>query len=181
MTSGSKESSGRTSSANGKPSPSADSDYLPVTAGTALERFANSFEASARRWELVVYPTIFAFVILASYGFYLVFSLTKDMHVLAGSVDPRMALNLGRMAENVAALSVNIDTMTGTLVQMQNHMDSINGNIQSMNVSTRDISYKMNNLELMRADVHAMNMHMLQMTTDMNKFTRPESLLPFFR
>jgi hypothetical protein len=181
MTSESKDSSGRIASANGESIRSGGSDDLPVTAQTALERLARSFETSARRWELIVYPTIFGFIILASYGFFLIYSLTQDMHVLAGSIDPRMANNLGLMAENVALLSTNIETMTGTLVQMQDRMASIDGSVGNMNLSTREIAFKMNALELMRADVHAMNMHMLQMTTDMNKFTRPESLLPFFR
>lgn len=177
MTSDGRDSRGTAGSANGK----ANGEDLPLTADTALERFARSFETSARRWELIVYPTIFGFIILASYGFFLIYSLTKDMHVLAGSIDPRMAENLGLMARNVAQLSTNIGTMTDTLVQMQNRMDSIDGHMQSMDAATREIAFKMNTLELMRADVHAMNMHMLQMTTDLNKFTRPESLLPFFR
>ena len=37
-----------------------------------LERFARSFEISARRWELVVYPSLFAFIVLAAYGFFLI-------------------------------------------------------------------------------------------------------------
>ena len=34
-----------------------------------MDKFANSFEASARRWELVVYPSLLAFIVLAAYGF----------------------------------------------------------------------------------------------------------------
>ena len=38
----------------------------------AMDRLSQAFENSARRWELIVYPTLFAFIILAAYGFYLV-------------------------------------------------------------------------------------------------------------
>ncbi|MFN2168328.1 MAG: hypothetical protein ACK2U9_18960, partial [Anaerolineae bacterium] len=53
----------------------------------AIERLSQAFETSAKRWELIVYPSLFAFIILAAYGFYLVFSLAKDIHYLAISVD----------------------------------------------------------------------------------------------
>jgi hypothetical protein len=55
------------------------------TEGMALDRLSHAFETSAKRWELIVYPSMFAFIILASYGFYLVFSLAKDVHYLAMS------------------------------------------------------------------------------------------------
>ena len=44
-------------------------DELVLT-NDAMDRFVKVFEASARRWELVIYPTMLAFVILAAYGFF---------------------------------------------------------------------------------------------------------------
>lgn len=38
----------------------------------AVDRLSQAFETSAKRWELIVYPSLFAFIILAAYGFYLV-------------------------------------------------------------------------------------------------------------
>ena len=35
-----------------------------------MSQFARSFEASARRWELVVYPSLLAFIVLAIYGYH---------------------------------------------------------------------------------------------------------------
>ena len=34
----------------------------------AIDRLSQSFAASAKRWELIVYPSLFAFMILAAYG-----------------------------------------------------------------------------------------------------------------
>ena len=34
--------------------------------GNVMDQFTRSFEASARRWELVVYPSMIAFIILAA-------------------------------------------------------------------------------------------------------------------
>ena len=44
-----------------------------------LERFLQTFERSARRWEPVAYPVLLAFIVLAGYGFFPVYSLTADM------------------------------------------------------------------------------------------------------
>ena len=38
----------------------------------AFNRLSEAFETSARRWKLIVYSTLCAFIILAAYGFYLV-------------------------------------------------------------------------------------------------------------
>ncbi len=67
--------------------PNSDREPGPAegTGGMALDRLSHAFETSAKRWELIVYPSMFAFIILASYGFYLVFSLAKDVHYLAMS------------------------------------------------------------------------------------------------
>ena len=41
--------------------------------GNAMDRFVSVFEASARRWELVIYPAMLAFVVLAGRKRYLSF------------------------------------------------------------------------------------------------------------
>ena len=50
--------------------PGRESSAMAVSTTTVsdatLERFARSFEASARRWELVVYPMMLAFTVLAA-------------------------------------------------------------------------------------------------------------------
>ena len=43
----------------------------------SMDRLSEAFESSARRWELIVYPSLFAFIILAAYGFFLVYSLAS--------------------------------------------------------------------------------------------------------
>lgn len=36
---------------------------------SSFERLSKAFETSARRWELIVYPSLFGFILLAGYGF----------------------------------------------------------------------------------------------------------------
>lgn len=93
--------------------------------GDAMDRFVRSFEASARRWEMVAYPAMLAFVLLAAYGFFLIYSLSKDIHTLALGMDPDMAKNLGNMSDSVVYLSENIRTMTRRVDKMAGYVEDI--------------------------------------------------------
>ena len=103
----------------------------------------------ARRWELIVYPSLFAFIILAAYGFYLVFSLAKDVHYLAISVDSNMTVlasnmqsvsdNMGKLTANVRTMAVSVESINhkvGTLEPMLTSMDAMEQSIRGMTVTT---------------------------------------------
>jgi hypothetical protein len=174
-----------------------------VDTEAVLARFASSFETSARRWELVVYPSLFAFIVLAIYGFYLIYSLTQDMHTLARSMDPDMGRHMEEMAVNMAQLSRNIDSMNTTMDRVivslegiEGRMVKINGNMDTMELqlsaisgsmvtatsAMQEVSLKMNTLEPIRAEMNAMNANVNRMGYDVNRFTRPETMMmPFFR
>ena len=49
-----------------------EEEELPKSMAACLDNFSRTFEASARRWELVVYPSLLAFIVLAAYGFFLI-------------------------------------------------------------------------------------------------------------
>ncbi len=117
------------------------------------------FETSAKRWELIVYPSMFAFIILAAYGFYLVFSLAKDVHYMAISIDTNMtvlASNMQSMSDNVSLMSGNVRLMATsvesmatdvtTLKPMMNSMESLNQSIRLMTQTTGNMSNDMGNL-----------------------------------
>lgn len=141
--------------------------------GDAMDRFVRLFEASARRWELVVYPAMLAFVVLAAYGFFLIYSLSKDIHTLAMGMDPQMAKNLSHISESVIYLSENVRTMTRRVYSMSesvedmadrmdslkylepmlvnmngmnSSMEGMNKNMRSMNVTGDAIRYEMGNM-----------------------------------
>ena len=145
----------------------------------ALDRFARAFETSARRWELVVYPALFAFIILAGYGFFLIFSLTQDMHVLAKSVDPQMSLHLKGMSDNMEELSANVSNMTERMNEMSLNMETIAMDTEAMNLNLTnvhndmtEISRKMNALEPMLANMANMSRSMNAMTANTSYMTR---------
>jgi len=129
-----------------------------------MERLSQAFETSARRWELIVYPSLFAFILLAAYGFYLIFSLARDVHFLAQSVDSNMSVmsgqmvsmndNLGQITANVRTLAVSVDAMAQdvhTLEPMLSSMDSMEESMKAMTVST---GYIQRDMRLMNRDFH---------------------------
>jgi hypothetical protein len=119
----------------------------------SMDRFVKVFEASARRWELVIYPTMLAFVILAAYGFFLIYTLSRDIHTLAEGMDPEMGAHLTHISDSVAYLSENVRTMTRRMDRMTNSID--------------DISVKMNALETL----DPMLTHMRGMDASMRNMT----------
>ena len=194
---------GRTDRSTTKQAASKGESGSGIDTEAVLARFASSFETSARRWELVVYPSLFAFIVLAIYGFYLIFSLTQDMHTLARSMDPEMGRHMEEMAQSMADLSRNINSMNTTMDRVivslegiEGRMVKINGNMDTMELelsaisnsmivatsAMQEVSLKMNTLEPIRAEMNAMNANVNRMGYDVNRFTRPETMMmPFFR
>ncbi|EGW54709.1 hypothetical protein QQ73_21465 [Candidatus Endoriftia persephone str. Guaymas] len=125
----------------------------------SMDRLSMAFETSARRWELIVYPSLFAFILLAAYGFYLIFSLAKDVHFLALSVDSNMSIiasNVQSMSDSVGQLSANVRTMTvsidsmaedvRTLEPILTSMDSMDESMKSMTSSTYNMQRDMRSM-----------------------------------
>jgi hypothetical protein len=87
---------------------------IPQDMAACVDKFARSFEASARRWELVVYPSLLVFIILASYGFYLIYTLTNDVARLAGSMET-VVVSLDNVADKMNAVSGNVSLIPSNL------------------------------------------------------------------
>lgn len=121
--------------------------------GMVLAEFAKSFDKSARRWELIVYPSLFAFIILAMYGFFLIYSLTQDIRTMAASIDPKMGVNMGSLSTNIGMLSNNVELMS-------THLEYISDNMETMSVDMQNMS---TNVEQMTDTMHAMGGSVNQM------------------
>ena len=125
----------------------------------SMDRLSMAFETSARRWELIVYPSLFAFILLAAYGFYLIFSLAKDVHFLALSVDSNMNImssnlqtmtdSVGQLSANVRTMAVSVDSMAQdvrTLEPMLTSMDSMDESMKHMTMSTYNMQHDMRSM-----------------------------------
>ena len=151
-----------------------------VDPNAEYNRLSEVFESSARRWELIVYPSLFAFIILAAYGFYLIYNLAKDVHYLAISVDTNMTMlsgNMQNVSDNMSQLTANIRAMTVTMDSIDNkvatlepmlaNLDSMDGAIQSMTHATHSMG---RSTHFMQADLSRMNHNIGRPMSFMNSF-----------
>ena len=95
--------------------------------GRSMETLSNAFTASARRWEMIVYPSLFAFILLAGYGFYLIYSLTQDAHLIAK--------NMEQISTNMQVVSLRMEEVSHNTNQQTLAMNDIVSNMHNMNVS----------------------------------------------
>ena len=152
----------------------------PAGSGYSMDRLSHAFETSARRWELIVYPTLFAFIILAAYGFYLIFSLARDVHYLAISVDSNMtvlASNMQSVSDNMGQMTANVRTMAVSVESMSRDVSTLEpmlANISDMNKSMRHItvttSNMQGNMQGMRTDMYGLNQSMGRPMSFFNTF-----------
>lgn len=113
-----------------------------------------------RTLQMIVYPAMVAFIILSAYGFYLVQSLTTDVHTLTETISEMnrtVDTNMGRMANN-------LDTMTGQMGSLVQSTSEMTHNIVGMNSSTKDMA---GNMQQMNASTQNMAVSTYNMQRDM--------------
>ena len=137
-------------------------------ADMALSRLADTFDKSARRWEMVVYPSMFAFILLAGYGFYLIYHLTHDIAVLSHSVT--------RMATIVSDATPRV---TSDMRDMSQDMRVMSGEIRTMSYQMEAMKPMSNNIANMTHTMGNLNRSVYGMQRDMGGMNRTISGGPF--
>ena len=102
-----------------------------------MSQFARSFEASSRRWELVVYPSMLAFIILAAYGFFLIYKLTDDI----GKITVQMAdiqASMVNINQNFSSTTNNMNTVARSMVKITDNMNLMTGYMETMSNDIRE-------------------------------------------
>jgi len=132
-----------------------DEKSMEECMGRSLDQLSKAFMASARRWEMIVYPALFAFIILAAYGFFLIYSLTTNISRVADDMN-KITITMEHVALNMDAVSKNMVVMTQT--------------VDSQSSSMKEMTYHM----------RGMNMSMNQMRHDMSNVSRPMSFMNDF-
>jgi methyl-accepting chemotaxis protein len=139
---------------------------------SSVERFVSAFEESSKRWEMVMYPVLIAFALLSGYGFYLIYSLTHDMHVMTYSIT-HMSSTIDNMSNKLDPISVmgkDIGSMSGNISSMDNGIQNMTTNINSMN----------NSMGTMSDDMRGVRYDMNRMSGNMNDLSRPMSFFSGF-
>lgn len=118
-----------------------------------------TFSSSAKRWEMVVYPSLFAFILLATYGFFLIYSLTQDVG--------RVADDMSSISNNMQQMVVQMDSVSGNMATMTKTIETQNQTITEMNQHVRNMSVSVNQ---MSHEVAVMNNSVSRPMQFMNKF-----------
>lgn len=124
-----------------------------------LENLSRSFTESAKRWEMVVYPSLFAFIVLAAYGFYLIFSLTSDAH--------NMTKSMAQISKSMNTITVEMQSVSRNMVVMSQLMDNQS---QAMNRMATSMHHMQFSVAKMGYDFSIMNQNVSRPMSAMNSF-----------
>jgi len=124
-----------------------------------LEKLCTTFQRSARRWEVIVYPSIVALIAMVAGAFFFIYTLTNDMRGMALQIQPQVGLNLVRVADSISQLSASLDQMSRNIDTMRSRMETMSADVSSI---TKQMDY-MKNLETMNAQMAQMNTSMYGM------------------
>ena len=137
-----------------------DDEAMPQNMAVCMDKFATTFEASARRWELVVYPSMLAFIVLAAYGFFLIYTLTSDVARLAKSMET-VVVSMSDVSANMTAVSGNVGHISGNLSSIANDVGTGTHSMENMVVKMDRINHSVGVMTVpmyqMRTDMHRMN------------------------
>lgn len=162
------------------------SDVAPQTVSIPLEsaeQFFKTFEKSARRWEMVVYPGMFIVVMFMAYGFYLIYNITNDMRAMVSRFDdPEITANLSTLSKNLQALNGNIAKMASRVDDMALDTSHMSANTAAMSKSTAEMTKYMESvkymgsmdreLKKMNQSVYVMNYSIKKMGGDITNIRR---------
>jgi hypothetical protein len=101
-----------------------------------LEAQVRDQEQRSKRLQLIVYPSLLAFIVLAAYGFFLIANLTSDVSRLASSVH-NMAITVDRDMGTIATKMVHMDQH---MVQMRDQMTTMNSYVELMTNNTTQMA-----------------------------------------
>jgi len=102
-----------------------------------MSQFARSFEASARRWELVVYPSMLAFIILAAYGFFLIYKLTDDIGKIVVQMDD-ISTSMVNINQNFSSTTNNMNTVSRNMVKMAGDVEEVTAYMKQMSQDIKE-------------------------------------------
>jgi len=162
-------------------------DYILELENELLE-FEKKADSTTKRMQMLVYPAMVAFFILAAFGFYLIYSLTSDVKRMAdtfvtmnGSIDGsmdsisdtmgHMSKQMDNLVDSTSSMSTSVGSMSENTVEMVNSI----GGLRS---ATYDMAASTNN---MQRDMWSLNKNISTPLSFMNNFLpwKNDQSLPF--
>jgi len=111
-----------------------------------IERFLIVVEKSARQWQIIVFPSMVAFIVLALFGFYLIYSLTGDIRTIANSIDPNMGHHMARMTDSMQKMDATMSNMSSdirSLPPMLSHIEKMDSSMRAMTYTNDQMRHSM--------------------------------------
>ena len=162
-------------------------DYILELENELLE-FEKKADSTTKRMQLLVYPAMVAFFILAAFGFYLIYSLTSDVKRMAdtfssmnGSIDGSMdtiSSTMGHMSKQMDNLVNSTSTMSDSVGSMSENTVEMVNSIGGLRSATYDMAASTNN---MQRDMWSLNKNISTPLSFMNNFLpwKNDRSLPF--
>jgi len=162
-------------------------DYI-LELESELQEFEKKADATTKRMQMLVYPAMVAFFILAAFGFYLIFSLTSDVRRMAdtfvgmsGSIETNMdtiAGTMNHMSGTMDNLSSSTANMTSDIGKMTSTTSEMSSSISGMKPAIYDMAASTNN---MQRDFWSMNKNISTPLSFMNSFLpwKDDQSMPF--
>jgi len=106
-----------------------------------------------RTVRLVVYAGMTGFVILAFYGFFLIYRLTTDVHSMVNESQKMtqqmqaMTRSMVNMNQNVTAMATDMGSMTSDITRMNQTMDTMSNNVARMSQAVTLMQHSARNLD----------------------------------
>ncbi len=127
-----------------------------------LEKASNAM----RTIRLIVYAGMASFIVLAFYGFFLIYQLTTDVHL---AVEHMLV-----MTQHMSSMTEHISNLDGSVSAMEKSVSKIDGNVAAMNRETREIGHT---IALMQGSVGKMGNHVGTMSQDLRQIGETVSLM----
>jgi len=162
-------------------------DYI-LELESELQEFEKKADATTKRMQMLVYPAMVAFFILAAFGFYLIYSLTSDVRRMtdsfvgmSGSIESNMntiAGTMNHMSGTMDNLSNSTENMTNDIGKMTNTTSEMSDSITGMKPAIYDMAASTNN---MQRDFWSMNKNISTPLSFMNNFLpwKDDQSMPF--
>jgi len=123
-----------------------DENGIGFDSDTANER-RREIEIKGQRLQFIVYSALFAFIVLAAYGYFLIYNLTHDVHNMSAQMN-QMTVTFKRMTNsvelNMSSIALHVDgmskTINETLPSMVGDTDHLGSNTLAMANSVKALS-----------------------------------------
>jgi len=118
----------------------------------AVEKMAEAMTGGIKKWEKVLYPMMIAFIILAIYGFILIYQLANDVKRISDNMlimtravvtmTNTLNVNMGKIDAQMSAINLTMDRMRRTIENINKDtavisdvMPSLHNQFASMNTT----------------------------------------------